>query len=143
MKVDVFTLCDFAKAENGKMTIVGTFDGISAYQAPAVHPLCALAVIMRFESIEQGKKTLRISFIDSDGKPIMPTLNAPIEVKINPNESHATVQFCLVIQQINLPKFGEYSIDLALDGRQEASTALFFRQVQRPPHLMPPEQQQS
>ena len=41
MKVSVFTLCDFAKAEGDRMTIVGTFDTVFAHQAPAIHPMCA------------------------------------------------------------------------------------------------------
>lgn len=129
MKVTVFTLCDFAKAENGKMTIVGTFDGVFAHQAPAIHQMCALAIVMQFEKIEEGNKNVRLSFIDTDGKSIMPTLDAQIPVRISPEESHATVQFVLLIQQIKLPRFGEYSIDLAIDGRQEASTPLYLRRV--------------
>jgi hypothetical protein len=133
MKVNIFTLCDFAKAEGGKMTIVGTFDSVFAHTAPAIHPMCALAALIRFEKIEEGQKTVRISFIDMDGKSIMPTLNVPMDLKIRPDQSSAIAQFVLVIQQINLPRFGEYSVDLAVDGRQEASTPLYLRQAQVPP----------
>ncbi|HEY5035635.1 MAG TPA: hypothetical protein VII74_00720 [Chthoniobacterales bacterium] len=143
MTVTVFTLCDFAKAENGKMTIVGTFDGLFAHQAPAVHPMCALAMIMQFERIEEGNKNIRLSFIDTDGKPIMPTINAQMPVRLNPGESIATVQFVVVIQQISLPRFGEYSIDLAVDGRQEASTPLYLRKVPQSGAQLPPPVQES
>ena len=57
------------------MNIIGTFNTIFANKAPIVYPLCALAMILRFEKIEEGAKTLRISFIDTDGKPVMPTLS--------------------------------------------------------------------
>jgi hypothetical protein len=133
MKVSVFTLCDYARAEGEKMNIIGTFNTIYANQAPAVYPLCALAIIMRFEKIEEGPKTVRISLIDSDGKPVMPTLNAQLNVQFSSATSEATVQLALLIQQISLPRFGEYSIDLAVDGRQEASTPLYVQQVQTPP----------
>jgi hypothetical protein len=33
----------------------------------------------------------------------------------------------LGIQQLKLPKFDEYSIDLAIDGRHEASIPLFVK----------------
>jgi len=141
MKVDVFTLCDFAKAERGKMTIVGAFNRITARQAPVVYQLCALATIMRFEKIEEGEKNIRVSIIDSDGKPVMPTLQAQMNIQFKTNESSATVQFVLLIQQIKLPSFGEYSIDLAIDGRQEASTPLYVKQFQppqQPPQQLPP-----
>lgn len=138
MRVSVFTLCDYAKAEGQKMNIIGTFNTIFASEAPIVYPLCALAIILRFEKIEEGAKTLRISFIDTDGKPVMPTLSPQLNVQFSGAQSEATVQFALVMQQINLPRFGEYSIDLAVDGRQEASTPLYVMQAQRPQQNVQP-----
>jgi hypothetical protein len=139
MHVDIFTLCDFAKAERGKMTIVGTFNRINSRQTPVVYPMCALAAAMRFERIEEGEKTVRISFIDSDGKAVMPTIQTPINVRFSPEDSQAIVHFVIVIQQIKLPNFGEYSVDLAIDGRQEASSPLFVRQIPAKPQAPPPQ----
>lgn len=141
MNVDVFTLCDFAQNTPGnKMNIVGTFNRIFARQIPAVHPLCALAVLMRFQQIEQGTKNIRVSIIDSDGRPVVPTLEAQLNVQISPNESDASVPLAVVIQQISLPRFGEYSVDLAVDGRQEASIPLYVLQAPLPQQMPPPPQ---
>jgi hypothetical protein len=87
---------------------------------------------MRFEQIEQGNKNIRVSIIDSDGRAIMPTLNAQLNVQIRPHESDASVPLALVIQQVRLPRFGEYSIDLAIDNRQGASIPLYVRQAPVP-----------
>jgi hypothetical protein len=38
----------------------------------------------------------------------------------------------LDIQQLKLPKFGEYSIDLAVDGRAEASLPLYVKKLNEP-----------
>ena len=141
MNVDVFTLCDFAQNTLGnKMNIVGTFNRIFARQIPAVHPLCALAVLMRFEQIEQGTKNIRVSIIDSDGRPVVPILEAQLNVQISPKESDASVPLAVVIQQISLPRFGEYSVDLAVDGRQEASIPLYVLQAPLPQQMPPPPQ---
>ena len=138
MNVDVFTLCDFAQNTPGnKMNIVGTFNRIFARQIPAVHPLCALAVLMRFEQIEHGTKNIRVSIIDSDGRPVVPTLEAQLNVQISPNESDASVPLAVVIQQISLPRYGEYSVDLAVDGRQEASIPLYVLQAPLPQQMPP------
>jgi hypothetical protein len=137
MNLDVFTLCDFAQTVPGnKMNIIGTFRTIMARQTPVVHPVCALAILMRFEQIEQGTKNIRVSIIDSDGRAITPTLDAQLNVQISSDASDASVPFVLVIQQISLPRFGEYSIDLAVDGRQEASIPLYVRQA--PQQQLPP-----
>lgn len=138
MNVDVFTLCDFATAESGdRMTIVGTFNSIRAREAPVVHPFCALAVIMRFQKIEEGTKKIRVSLIDLDGRPIIPTLDAQLNVRVNPDDSDTSLPLVLVIQQISLPRFGEYWFDLAVDGRREATIPLYVRQVQSPQQMLP------
>jgi len=143
MKVDIFTLCDFARNEPGnKMTIVGTFNQVFAPAAPVTYPLCALAVQMRFERIEEGTKQIRVTLIDSDGQPVMPQLNAQMPVRFNQSDSDAIVPLVLIMQQIKLPRFGEYSFDLAVDGRQEAAIPLYVRQYQQPaqaPQAPPPQ----
>ena len=57
----------------------------------------------------------------------MPPLDGTAEVRFEGNDSTSTVSMALGIQQLKLPKFGEYSIDLAIDGRHEASVPLFVK----------------
>src|ERR1700712_4109961 len=77
MKVEIFTLCDAATADSGgKLNILGSFDRINANAVPVTHPLCALAIKMRFERLEEGEKRIGISFVDSDGTAVMSTLEA-------------------------------------------------------------------
>ncbi len=137
MKVEIFTLCDAATADaGGKLNILGSFDRINANAIPVTHPLCALAIKMRFERLEEGPKRVRISFMDSDGQAVMPTLDANTQVMFPPDEHSVTACLVLQLQQLKLPNFGEYSIDLGIDGRHEASIPLFVR----PPVGAPPSQ---
>ena len=131
MKVEIFTLCDAATADSGgKLNILGSFDRINANGIPVTHAICALAIKMRFERLEEGTKRIRISFVDSDGNAVMPVLDAGSQVSFPPGESSVTACLVLQIQQLKLPNFGEYSIDLAIDGRHEASIPLFVREMQ-------------
>lgn len=128
MKVEIFTLCDAATIDaGGKLNILGSFDRLNATQAPVIHPQCALAIKLRFERVEGGQKRIRIAFVDSDGKSVMPTLDATTDVQFQTEDSTATTSLALVIQHLNLPKFAEYAIDLAVDDRHEASIPLFVR----------------
>jgi hypothetical protein len=125
MKVEIFTLSDAATTyAAGKLNILGSFDRLNATQTPVMHPQCALAIKLRFERVEEGTKSIRIQFVDVDGKSVMPTLNTTSQVQFGPNDSTATASLVLVIQQLKLPKFGEYSIDLAVDGHHEGSIPL-------------------
>jgi len=128
MRVEIFTLCDAATLDAaGKLNILGSFDRLNAREEPVVHPQCALASKLRFERIEEGQKQIRILFVDQDGASVMPNVEATTQVRIQDNDSSATVSLALNIQQLRLPRFDEYSIDLAIDGRQEASIPLFVR----------------
>jgi len=128
MKVEIFTLCDAATVDAaGKLNILGSFDRLNAREVPVIHPQCALAIKLRFERVEEGQKRLRIAFVDQDGVAFMQNLDATTEVRFDGDDPSATVSLALNIQQLRLPRFDEYSIDLAVDGRQEASIPLFVR----------------
>src|ERR1700730_17133708 len=130
MKVEIFTLCDAATIDaGGKLNILGSFDRLNAKEAPMTHPQCALAIKLRFERVEEGQKRMRIAFIDSDGASVMPTLNPTTQVRFVPNDSPASASLSLCIQQLTLPAFAEYSIDLAVDDRHEASIPLLVTPI--------------
>jgi hypothetical protein len=128
MKVEILTLCDAATDQNGKLNILGTFDTILAPQIPLIYQNCVVAVKMRWEKIEEGKKKVRITFSDADGKPVIPPLEAEINVQVsgNPQNANTTAtNFILNIQQLKLERTGEYAIDLAINGRIEGSLPLY------------------
>ena len=130
MRVEIFTLCDAATTDAaGKLNILGSFDRLNAREAPVTHPQCALALKLRFERLEEGQKRIRIAFVDSDGASVMPTLDTTTQVQFRPDDSSATASLVLVIQQLKLPTFGEYSLDLAVDDRHEASIPLLLSPV--------------
>jgi hypothetical protein len=129
MKVEIFTLCDAATSHGGKLNILGSFDMIIIKQTPIVYPSCSVAIKLRIEKIEEGNKKLRISFVDADGKYILPPLEQTFTVKVVPGLSTASANLVLSIQQLKLENFGDYSIDLAIDGRLEGSIPLYVRKA--------------
>lgn len=138
MKVEILTLCDFASADAaGKLNIIGVFDTINAYQVPIVFGPCALAARIRFNRIEEGLKRIKISFVDADGRAILPAMETQVPIKMTGDGSSATAQVVSIMSLLKLPSFGEYSIDLAVDGRQEGTAPLYTRQIQ----VVPPGQQ--
>ena len=129
MKTEIFTLCDAATEQQGKLNLLGSFDHLHSRQEPVAHPGCALAIKLRFTKIEDGNHKIKITFGDDDGNLVMPTIETQISVLVAQNDSTATANLILNIQQLKLPRFGEYSIDLAIDGRHEGSIPLYVRQV--------------
>ena len=129
MKVELLAVCDAATDSGGKLNMLGVYDTIGAPKVPAVHPRCAIVLKLRFERIERGEHKLKLNIIDEDGKPVIPPLEAPLNVQF-PNAQHsATAQMILDLHNLKFSRFGQFAIDLAIDGRQEASIPLFIRQV--------------
>lgn len=130
MQVESFMLCDAATIGGGKLNVLGAFDAIQVKNVPAKHPACALALRIRFDRAEQGKHQIKLAMVDADGKPIGTFPEATCEVKIPDNQSFAVVNQIVNLIGMPLKDYGNYSIDLSIDNRHEASLPL---SVQRPP----------
>jgi hypothetical protein len=133
MKLELLTLCDYAKGEpTGKLYVIGSFDHIFVSQTPAAAPLCAIASRLRFDVGEQGAKNVTLSFVDADGGKVIPEINLQMTVQMPAGESTVAVNIVVMLPRINLPRLGEYSIDLSVDRRQEGSIPLFVKHTPPP-----------
>lgn len=137
MKVELFAMCDAANDSGGKLNMLGVYDTINAPATPVVQPRCSLAIKVRFDRIERGDHRLKLGIVDPDGKPVVPPLEAPLKMAFPDTIPSAAAQLILDLQNVRFERFGEFAIDLAIDGRHEASIPLFVRQVQRPPAHAP------
>lgn len=121
MEVEIFALCDAATDSGGKLNILGAFDRITTRQFPAVHPHCAIALRVRFDRIEEGNHRVKINFVNADGKSVMPSVDGNIGVKFPPDVQSVCANMVLGINGLKFESLGQYSIDLAIDGRHEKS----------------------
>ena len=79
MKVELAALCDAATESGGKLNILGAFDAFHLPQYPFQVPHCALVYRIRFNRVEGGEHSVRVNFVDQDGKDLVP----PLEAKAN------------------------------------------------------------
>ena len=136
MNIQVAVLCDAATDDNGKLNLLGAFDTIYTQQLPAVHPQCSIALRVTFFNGDEGQHSLRLNFVDADGRSIMPNLPPiPVEVTLPEDMHFGTRNFIVNIQQLKFENPGLYSIDVSLDGRPQASIPLLVRHnpPSRPP----------
>jgi len=129
MNIEVFSLCDAATVDvAGKLNVLGAFDTIGTGDMPTVYPQCAIALRIRFKNIERGEHRVTVNFVDLDGKHIIPAANGTININFPDEQRSGSANLVLNLQMLKLEKHGEYSIDLAVDGRDEASLPLFVRE---------------
>ena len=129
MNVEAFLLCDCATDSGGKLNVLGAFDSIGAKKVPVRHPACTIAARIRFSKIEEGEHNVRINVIDQDGRNIGPRLDGNISVQVGDDADSSVRNIILNIQGLKLQDYGEYRIDLAVDGRQEASLPFNLKKI--------------
>jgi len=129
MNIEVFSLCDAATVDvSGKLNVLGAFDTIWAAKMPAVYPQCAIALRIRFEGIERGEHRVIVNFVDVDGKHIIPSAQGASNIQFPDGQRSGSANLVLNLQMLKLADYGEYSIDLTIDGRSGASLPLFVRE---------------
>jgi hypothetical protein len=127
MNIQVAVLCDAATDDNGKLNLLGAFDTIYTQQLPATHPQCSIALRVTFGHEDEGAHKLKLTFVDADGRSIMPSIDIPVDVSL-PGDTHfGTRNFIVNIQQLKFENPGLYSMDVALDERAQASVPLLVK----------------
>lgn len=127
MNVEIFALCDSATNAQGKLNLLGTFDTIWAVKQPILHLNSAIAIRLRFNRIEQGTHRVRVRVLDEDGHPTHTLLEQDIPVRISGQESSGTLNVVITLQRLELPRYGAYTIDLAVNEQHAMSLPLYAR----------------
>jgi hypothetical protein len=126
VKAEIFTFCDFAQENSGKLTLVGTFDTIISRNFPCVHPQLSVVIRLRFDMWEFANHHFRIETRDVDGDLCMETISGSIEVA---GAGNATAVSHLVFSITNL-RFrtsGVVNFVLYVDDRELSSVPLYVR----------------
>ena len=132
MNIQVAVLCDATTEDSGKLNLLGAFDTIYARELPAIHPQCAVALRVTFFNGDEGKRQLKLNFVDAHGRAIMPPIEIPVEVALPEDVHFGTRNFIVNIQQLKFDEPGLYSVDISLDDQSHASIPLLVKHVPPP-----------
>jgi hypothetical protein len=131
MNVEIFTLCDAATVSAGKLNLLGSFDTIAAVSLPCQHPLCAIAIRIRFDLGEEGDHSFEVHFCDPDMRPVMKPMLQRVAVQI-PNERSQTATHIWNLFGFELKGAGEYYFELKVDGETQSRLPLYVLQAEPP-----------
>jgi hypothetical protein len=126
MKTELFTFCDFAQENGGKLTIVGTFDTIISRNFPCVHPQLSVVIRLRFDIWEFANHSFRIETRDLDGEMNIEAINGNMEVKGVGNAS-AVSHLLFSISNLRFENPGVVNFVLFIDDREIGSIPLYIR----------------
>ena len=134
MQVESFMLCDAATVGGGKLNVLGAFDAIFVKQVPAKHTSCAVVLRLRFDRAEEGEHRIKLRMVDADGKSIVKFPESTARVKIPDNASYAVINQIVNLIGLSLKDYGNYTIDLSINNRHEASLPLEVRPIPQSPN---------
>ena len=126
IRIELFTFCDFAQENGGKLTIVGTFDTIISRNFPCVHPQLSVVIRLRFDLWEFGAHVFRIETRDLEGEMSMETINGNIDVKGVGNAS-AVSHLVFSITNLHIKTHGLVNFVLFIDDKEVDSIPLYIR----------------
>jgi len=131
MQIEAFLLCDAATDSQGKLNLLGAFDVIGAVTFPVTHPACTVVARMRFQRIEKGAHQVVIHFVDEDGQFVIPPFNGNIDLQIGGEDRSATVNMIINLQGLTFKHAGEYTVALAIDGREAVRLPLRLKDISK------------
>jgi hypothetical protein len=131
MKIELFTFCDFAQENGGKLTIVGTFDTIVSRNFPCVHPQLSVVIRVRFDLWEFSKHNFRIETRDLDGDMNMEAIRGEMEVKGAGNAT-AVSHLVFTISNLHFKNPGVINFALFMDDKEMGVMPLYIRKAQQP-----------
>lgn len=126
MKIELFTLCDFAQENSGKLTVVGTFDTIVAREFPCVHPLLFVVVRLRHDLWEFGRHRFRVEARDLDGAEAAAAVEGGLEVRGVGNAT-AVSHILFSVSNARFKAPGVVSWTLFSDEAEAATIPLYLR----------------
>ena len=126
MKIELFTFCDFAQENHGKLTIVGTFDTIISRNFPCVHPQLSVVIRIRFDLWEFNTHAFRIEIRDLNGEMNMQPISGNLDVKGGGNAS-AVSHLVFAIGNLQFKDPSVVNFILYIDDKEVGSIPLYVR----------------
>jgi hypothetical protein len=128
MKTKYSFVCDAANvAKSGNLNVLGIFQTIQATKFPCVHPQFTYVANIEFHRSEEGAHKFKLSFVDDDGKDVIP----PLEGDMGVTRDNLSANILMQLNSINFPKPGTYQIDLAIDHQHIATDSINVMQINK------------
>ena len=124
MNLELLAICDAATDYQGRLNMLGVFEGVAAPKASVIRDRCSIVTRMRFSTEESGAHALAIRLRNKKGIQLMPEMKAKVSVKVPSNRKSIAVNMVLNINQLKIPEFGEHEIALYLDEVFQSSIPL-------------------
>jgi hypothetical protein len=129
MKVEIFTLCDYAINYNGSLCIIGTGEIFKSRHAGYVIRNKFLVYRIRFDANDSGKLRLGFSIFDDVGTTITHLAFDEFQPDYRNIYGFNSEIGIVPLETVSLPKLGVFSASLFANGELLASIPIFVFQT--------------
>ncbi len=127
----MLAICDAATDYQGRLNVLGVFEGIAAPKAPVVRDRCSIMTRLRFNANEGGAHQLKIRIQNGKGIQLMQEMQARFSVKAPANGKSVAVNMVLNINKFKIDEFGSHEIALYVDDVLQDSIPLTVAKATR------------
>ncbi len=127
MKVEVFSICDAATDQGGRLNVLGIFESVSGPIPPIFRERCSIVVRLRFAADEVGQHQVALRFFNKQGQRIMPEMKAKFAVKIPANRTSTAVNLVMNINRLKFDNYGDYEAAFFHGGVKVSSIPIFVK----------------
>lgn len=114
MKLNLFSICEGAFNNQGRLTIVNTYDMISASSFPLKMSL-GIAMTIAFDKNDGGKHMIVLHIINKKNDVEIAKMES--EVSIPHDENGGFLNFVSNVNGFMFPEAGDFNFDLTVDGK--------------------------
>lgn len=125
MQVEIFTLCDAATHDRGKLNLLGTFDILKYPRYPHDFGGFAIVAKVRFSAEEGGDHEMEVRWFDPDGREV--DRSDPHKINLALEDQRDLAQHIWPVYGKTAFEPTEYMIQLVVDDCPVASIPLFLK----------------
>ena len=126
LRVEMFTLCEGATEQEGRLSLVGTYESISAACFPCVVPQITVVLRVRFWPHEGCLHAFRLVLTSPDGNPLGVMLETMAALQSSHDHRSTACNLIARLQNMEIEAPGEHTFDFYVDDRLEGRLPVSF-----------------
>lgn len=119
LRLEMFTLCDGATEQDGRISLVGTYESIYAANFPCVLPQVTAVLRVRFWPQDGSVHAFRLVLTSPDGKPLVVLLDAMTAMQPFSDDRSMACNVIARLQNVQIDAPGEHTFDFYVDDKLE------------------------
>lgn len=119
LRVEMFTLCDGATEQEGRISLVGTYESIYAASFPCVLPHVTVVLRVRFWPQDGSLHAFRLILTSPDGKSLGVLLDAMASMQPFSDDRSTACNLIARLQNVEIAAPGEHTLDFYIDDKIE------------------------